>query len=46
MSTHLAEHLDDVRHDVITDDLSQVRRTTPGLWDLIDYGHPVLLKTA
>lgn len=34
-STHLAEHLDDVSHDIITDCLSHERLTARGLWELV-----------
>ena len=33
-SSNLAEHLDDVSHDVITDSLSDERHTARGLWEL------------
>src|SRR5512145_2515763 len=33
--SHLAEHLDDVSHDVITDYLSSERLTARGLWELV-----------
>jgi hypothetical protein len=33
--SHLAEHLDDVSHDVITDYLSNERHTARGLWELV-----------
>lgn len=33
-SSNLAEHLDDVSHDVITDYLSNERHTARGLWEL------------
>lgn len=35
-STNLADHLDDVSHDVITDYLSRERLTVRGLWDLVE----------
>jgi len=35
-STNLADHLDDVSHDVITDYLSRERLTARGLWDLVE----------
>jgi hypothetical protein len=34
-STHLAEHLEDVSHDTITDYLSNERPTARGLWELV-----------
>jgi hypothetical protein len=34
-SSNLAEHLDDVSHDVITDYLSNERHTARGLWELV-----------
>jgi len=34
-STHLAEHLDDVSHDTITDYLRSERLTARGLWELV-----------
>ena len=33
--SHLAEHLDDVSHDVITDDLRSERLPSRSLWDLV-----------
>jgi len=33
--SNLAEHLDDVSHDVITDFLSNERQTARGLWELV-----------
>ena len=33
--SHLAEHLDDVSHDVITDYLRSERLTSRSLWDLV-----------
>ena len=35
-STNLAEHLDEVSHDVITDYLSNERHTARGLWELVE----------
>jgi hypothetical protein len=34
--SNLAEHLDDVSHDVITDYLSNERHTARGLWELVE----------
>jgi hypothetical protein len=34
-SSNLADHLDDVSHDVITDYLSNERHTARGLWELV-----------
>jgi hypothetical protein len=35
-SSNLAEHLDDVSHDVITDYLRNERHTARGLWKLVE----------
>ena len=35
--SHLAEHLDDVSHDVITDYLRTERLTARGLWELVQH---------
>ena len=35
-SSHLAEHLDDVSHDVVTDYLRSEHLTARGLWDLVE----------
>jgi hypothetical protein len=35
--SHLAEHLDDVSHDVITDYLRTERLTARGLWELVEH---------
>ena len=35
--SHLAEHLDDVSHDVITDYLRIERLTARGLWELVEH---------
>jgi hypothetical protein len=35
-SSNLAEHLDDVSHDVITDYLMNERHTARGLWELVE----------
>ena len=35
-SSHLAEHLDDVSHDVVTDCLSNEHHTARGLWELVE----------
>lgn len=34
-SSHLAEHLDEVSHDVVTDYLSSEHLTARGLWELV-----------
>ena len=35
-SSHLAEHLDEVSHDVVTDYLRSAHLTARGLWDLVE----------
>ena len=34
-ASHLAEHLDDVSHDVVTDYLGRERLTSRSLWELV-----------
>jgi hypothetical protein len=34
--TNLAEHLDEVSHDIITDYLQKERLTARSLWELVD----------
>ena len=45
--SHLAEHLEDVSHDVVTDYLRSERITSRGLWELVlIYPTPTAFRAA